>query len=189
VKDCHTLILDLMSDDPLLEHSIGPASASLTPHPSRVYISGALNASLNLQLALAEYEDLGAKLLERGFAVYLPHHQTHPQQDQKISARDVFEKDVTQIRSSDTVVVFLNEPSFGVGAEIVIAATLRIPIVAIYKKGVAVSRFIRGFLEATETQSHFVEYESLNSVVKTLATCENERRRFHDAVGPTICSE
>jgi nucleoside 2-deoxyribosyltransferase len=123
-----------------------------------VYISGALIGSGDLALARSKYERCAAVLKDAGFSPYLPHQNTDPHLMVGTAPRDVFSTDVRALMSSDAVVAFLDEPSHGVGAEIAICIARNIPIVAMVRSTVRVSRFILGMIERSDA-SAIVTYE------------------------------
>jgi Nucleoside 2-deoxyribosyltransferase len=112
----------------------------------KVYLSGALQASRNLTDARHLYEVAAAMIVSAGHSAYLPHQQTDPELAPRLSSDAVFERDLKQLKSADAIVAFLNEPSFGVGAEIALAGQSNVPILALHRRDGAVSRFLLGYL-------------------------------------------
>lgn len=116
----------------------------------RVYVSGALSASSDLQRARRRYDDFADFLAQNGFGAYVPHHRTDPHRAPNLSGRDVYEQDRAGLGGCHVLVAFLDEPSFGVGAEIAVALTERIPVLALRRSGRASSRFVEGMVDAAE---------------------------------------
>lgn len=113
----------------------------------KVYISGALQGSANLAAAREVYEFAGHVVQDAGGVAYVPHTKTDPQQNNSLNGQSVFRADFDEIRSSDGLVVFLNEPSLGVGAEIVIALSMGKSILPLAYSKTSYSRFVEGLLE------------------------------------------
>ena len=111
-----------------------------------IYISGALKGSKNITLARAKYEAAASILRNIGLEPYLPHHNTDPEANRDVSPDDVFRQDMEAINRSTAVILFLDEPSLGVGLEIGIFASRGIPLLALCEQGCDLSRFAEGFL-------------------------------------------
>jgi len=113
----------------------------------QVYISGALQASKDLQSARELYEFANDVVKRSGASPYLPHAKTDPVKHANAPPLDVFVTDFNCLIKSSAVIAFLNEPSLGVGAELAIAIERGIPVLALYQSGTSVSRFAQGYLE------------------------------------------
>lgn len=133
----------------------------------RIYISAALASAANLNAARTRYELLATEISKVGFNPYLPHQKTDPERDPSVLPVDVFEVDITELRSADYVVALLDEASLGVGAELVFAVAWEIPLVAAWKRSTKLSRFIEGFLRK---QSNVVlcRYETISEISEAL---------------------
>lgn len=114
----------------------------------RVYISGALQASRDLGAARARYELAAAAATRAGHIPYLPHLHTDPERAAGLSAEVVFARDRDELYRADTVIAFVDEPSLGVGAELVLAGESGTAILVLHHSGVTVSRFLLGYLES-----------------------------------------
>jgi nucleoside 2-deoxyribosyltransferase len=134
---------------------------------NRVYISGALISSADLAAARAKYEACAAALNSSGFMSYLPHMNTDPYFMSAATAEDVFTADIKALMSSDAVVAILDEPSHGVGAEIAICVTRKIPIIALAHSGVTISRFIQGLIEKSGA-SEIIYYNDFSDIINVL---------------------
>jgi nucleoside 2-deoxyribosyltransferase len=141
----------------------------------RIYVSGAFIGSLDLENAQREYEHLAVLLRQAGFDVYLPHLHTSPLESSGLSAREVYERDIKELYASDLVIALLNEPSHGVGAELSLALTHRLPIMGFGFRGKNVSRFLRGMLESSESGEYF-EYEDLEEVFEKVVALSEFKR-------------
>lgn len=131
------------------------------------YISGALIGSKDLQAARLKYENLANLLNQIDIQPYLPHQQTDPIIMTHLKPEDVFEKDITALYSCDLIIVFLDEPSLGVGAEIALAINQHKQVVAVYPHKQVVSRFILGMLKKY-TNSTIIQYSKLDDITKTI---------------------
>jgi hypothetical protein len=87
-----------------------------------------------------------------------------PQFSEPSDAREIYLRDVEQVRLADFVVAEVSNPSLGVGMEIMLAIELVKPILMFYQKGSApLSKMIIG----SDCKALF-EYESLNEVLSIL---------------------
>jgi nucleoside 2-deoxyribosyltransferase len=112
----------------------------------QAYICGPLLSSTNLPKARDFYSFLGNVCQEMGFEPYLPHTQTDPILNPKLSPTEVFEKDHFALSRSNIVVAHIGIASLGVGAELGIAFHLGIPVIALYRRDESPSRFVLGML-------------------------------------------
>jgi nucleoside 2-deoxyribosyltransferase len=122
-----------------------------------VYVSGALKASQNLERARELYERAAQIVRSAGHEAYLPHQHTDPEHATGVSPLAVFRQDLAALRRCDGVVVFLREPSLGVGAEIALCAQFGIPMLALHEPSDDISRFATGLL--VETGATVVAYK------------------------------
>ncbi len=136
----------------------------------KIYLSGALQASRDLSAARRLYAYAAEVLRAEGHDVYLPHQNTDPENAPHATASEVFNRDLEQMRGADLIVAFLNEPSLGVGAELALAIEHRIEIVALAENRQAVSRFMRGLLDAAEAPLQ--EYSSMQDLACALRRIE-----------------
>lgn len=113
------------------------------------YISGALQGSTDLSVARIVYENAALSVAKSGGTPYVPHTKTDPEQNRDINSGSVFKSDLDEIKKSEALVVFLNEPSLGVGAEIAIAMSMGKKILPLVIEGKAYSRFIEGLLDTS----------------------------------------
>ncbi|WP_299631762.1 nucleoside 2-deoxyribosyltransferase [uncultured Roseobacter sp.] len=114
----------------------------------KYYVSGALQGSDNLKEARAVYERAGKAIQTAGAMAYVPHTNTDPETNVSLDSHSVFRTDLDEIKKADALVVFLNEPSLGVGAEIAIALSMGKQLLPVVFSGKPYSRFVGGMLEA-----------------------------------------
>lgn len=81
---------------------------------------------------------------KNGFSVYFPGEHTHPQGAPDLKAPEVYWIDRERVASADLLIVFADEPSFGVGQEAEIAANAGVPIVIFHSAHINVSRMLCG---------------------------------------------
>lgn len=112
------------------------------------YISGPLQAAVDLLEARALYERLATTCRECGWEPYLPHQQTDPLRHAEASAKSVFARDLSAVSSADLIIAYVGAPSSGVGAELGIAFEREIPVIGVCGPEGVASRFIEGLLEA-----------------------------------------
>lgn len=128
--------------------------------PKKIYVSGALMASVDIASARAKYEACALILKRAGYEPYLPHRRTDPEAAADLPDKAVFSHDMKALLGSDAVVAFLDEPSHGVGAELAICAFRRIPTLALAPIDAGISRFIVGMLEQSG-QAVLVPYKAI----------------------------
>ena len=111
---------------------------------STVYISGALTGIANPEATKAFYESIGLLCEKMGFNAYVPHLHTDPVNNPDVTPQQVFETDKKMVSQADLVIVYMGQPSFGVGMEIAYAEMNQIPTILVYEEGKTISRFPRG---------------------------------------------
>jgi hypothetical protein len=111
------------------------------------YISGALTGVDDLASARRYYERLAAVCASCGLDPYLPHLRTDPERHPDLPPRSVFERDRSALWAARVVVAYIGTPSLGVGAELVLARSAEIPVLALHRPGERVSRFLLGYLD------------------------------------------
>jgi transcriptional regulator with XRE-family HTH domain len=114
--------------------------------PLRVYFACALTRGNEESKARAERvgEIVRKSGRENDFSVYFPGEHTHPLGAPDLAAAEVYWIDRERVASSDFLVIYADEPSFGVGQEAEIAANAGVPIAIFSSKGVNVSRMLKG---------------------------------------------
>jgi nucleoside 2-deoxyribosyltransferase len=126
----------------------------------RVYISGALMGASDLERVRLLYESFASACHQADCEPYLPHQNTDPRIHADLSDDLILKRDMDQLKLADIVVVYLGEPSLGVGAEIALAIQQNKPILAVYESSKRISRFILGFLKSYPEASIYT-YESV----------------------------
>ena len=111
-----------------------------------IYISGALMATKDLNNARKLYEFAESICLEKGHIAYVPHKHTDPELNTKVNPLEVFDIDSHKIITARGIIAFANEPSFGVGLEIMLAVQNNIPVLCLHQNHIKISRYLRGFL-------------------------------------------
>ncbi|MET3413805.1 nucleoside 2-deoxyribosyltransferase [Methylobacterium sp. 1030] len=144
----------------------------------KVYISGALQASRDLAGARALYEAAALAVEEAGHTPYLPHKHTDPVKAADLDAVSVFRRDMANLRAADLVVAFLDEPSLGVGAELVLAREAGTPVLALHAAGTGVSRFVAGYLSDRRSRVEtYVDRQGMADAVVTFVTAHEPHLR------------
>jgi len=136
----------------------------------RVYISGALMAAKNLDRVKQLYNEIASICSENGLQPYLPHNNTDPIKNSKVSNKEVFEKDFEELVKSSLVISYIGEPSLGVGAELSICVSNRIPVITITESKRKVSRFLKGMLQ-TNDNAQAIEFDNKNDLKVKLNDC------------------
>lgn len=113
----------------------------------RAYISGPLQAANDLPAARRFYEWLAQACIRAGISPYLPHQRTDPALHPDSSPVSVFRRDHIAIEESDLLIAHIGHPSSGVGAELGLAFSARLPIIAVHREEERPSRFVLGMLE------------------------------------------
>lgn len=134
----------------------------------KFYISGALQGSNDLASARRIYEMAGDAVRSAGAVAYVPHLKTDPELNEILDSHSVFTADLEEIKRSDGLIVFLNEPSLGVGAEIAIALSLGKSMLPLVESGKPFSRFVEGLIYANGVV--VVEYASPADLKQAIET-------------------
>jgi nucleoside 2-deoxyribosyltransferase len=113
---------------------------------SIAYISGPLTGVRNLAASRRYYEALAAGCERVGVSAFVPHRANDPLLHTERTPVEVFESDLSNVLRSNVIVAYIGEPSLGVGAELAIAIDKAIPVLALWRPGDTVSRFILGML-------------------------------------------
>jgi deoxycytidylate deaminase len=139
---------------------------TLKPKYKSVYISGGLtNLSENIRdLQKGLYEKLASAAGELGLTAYVPHHHSDPILHPDLTPQAVHEMDIEQVKKHDVIVAEVSYPSLGVGGELVVAKDSAKKIVLISKKGIPVTRFVRG----NPAVVYHIEYETPEAACRML---------------------
>ena len=136
----------------------------------KVYISGALMAAKNLDRVKQLYNDIASVCSKNGLQPYLPHNNTDPIKNSKVSDKDVFKKDFEELVKSSLVISYIGEPSLGVGAELSICVSNQIPVITVTESKRKVSRFLKGMLQTTDNVQT-IEFDNKNDLKEKLNEC------------------
>lgn len=111
----------------------------------RIFFAGPLTDLKNPDKTKAFYTKLAEVAQNHGFDYFWAfQHGTDPNVEHKISAREVYKRDKTELLKSDIMVAYIGEPSSGVGVEVELAHEHNIPVYVLYEKGRWTSRMLRG---------------------------------------------
>ena len=137
---------------------------------NKVYISGALMAAKDLDRVKELYNYIAVICSENGFNPYLPHNNTDPIKDSKVSDKEVYLKDFEELVKSSLVIAYIGEPSLGVGAELSICVSQQIPVITVTESKRKVTRFLKGMLQTTEN-IFAIEFDNKNDFKQKLNSC------------------
>lgn len=109
----------------------------------RIYFSGSIAGGRD---NLPIYQHIVAYLKALGHAVPTE-HVADPNVltgERAVPPREVYERDVAWLESSDAVIADISTPSLGVGYEIACALQRGMPVLCVYREGLFVSKMITG---------------------------------------------
>lgn len=89
------------------------------------------------------------------------------EQEMRIGAREVYERDVAWVRGCDAMVAEVSTPSHGVGYEIALALSLEKPVLCCYQAGRRVSKMLLGNTHANLQLATYHTVEELLNVTHT----------------------
>ncbi len=138
---------------------------------NQIYISGALTGLE--QKTLDEMKDFYEKMMDVceqcGFYGYVPHLRTDPKKHHHFTPEQIDDMDRSAVKNSSALVACLDIASFGVGIEIEMANTFRIPVIAIYSQknfdDAKISQLARGN-PAICFRIHYAGYEEALGYLK-----------------------
>lgn len=84
-----------------------------------------------------------------------------------MSAREIFEQDVSWLKDSDCVVAEVSTPSHGVGYEVALALVLAKPVLCLYQPGKNVSAMITGNNHPAFRMREYKTLEEAQDYIKT----------------------
>ena len=149
------------------------------------YISGPLQAAVDIERARRFYELLAEVCCACGYDAYLPHQRTDPVHHANASARSTFARDLKAVSAADVIVAYVGTPSSGVGAELGIAHERRIPVIGLCGPEGVASRFIEGLL-GSASEARLIRYcdeEDCRRLLAAELESFGERRRLAGNVG------
>lgn len=133
----------------------------------RIYISGPLQGSDDLDAARRFYEQLAGLVQRFGHEAYLPHHATDPVTASSLSAKNVFTADLNALNRADAVIAHVGLPSTGVGAELALACASGRRVLGLKRPRERGSRFAEGLvLDAGGNILTFADDVELESAVQ-----------------------
>lgn len=135
----------------------------------RIYFSGAISGGREY---LAVYQRIVALLQDRGHTVPTLHvaDSNVLESESRVSARDVYERDVAWIRESDAVIAEVSTPSLGVGYEVRYALERHIPVLCLYREGLAISKMITGNSSPHITIAAYRQLEEIDQHIHVFLT-------------------
>lgn len=139
----------------------------MTNDAMKIYLSGALASANDLSAACKTYDALAKALSEVGHTVYVPHHFTHPKWNACATPAEVYRRDSARLLASDLVIAFLDDASFGVGAEVALAIANHVAVIGLVSQArrVQISRYLEGLIQESGA-SYIVSYKALNSLLE-----------------------
>ena len=140
----------------------------------RIYISGAFTNINNWVEVSQTYEYVAKSFEYKGFDIYLPHAKTPPTLTNGLTSEDVFLCDFDEIKKSQIVFAFLDNPSHGVGAEIALALNIGLIVVGVSHNNIKISRFIEGLLQ-NHPNGYFFKYENIDEIQSNFVSIINSR--------------
>lgn len=161
----------------------------------QAYISGALSGAEDLNAARNLYAQFAKACAQVGWNGYLPHQNTDPEHTSHLSASSVTSKDLIEIIRADAVIIYLGQPSLGVGAEVAIAMHLCKPILGLYEKSRQFSRFVKGMLDAYPSAQVFA-YQTIDEAsawltvnLQSLPPVANDKDNLQAVIDRITCLE
>jgi len=111
----------------------------------KIFFSGPLTNLANPDATKAFYEKMDTVAKKLGYETFWAYKSgTDPIKNPEVSPREVYDRDIKALESSDIMISYMTEPSTGTGIEIEHAKEIEKPIVILYQKGIRVSRMLRG---------------------------------------------
>lgn len=141
----------------------------------RVYLAAAMTTPAaeiaTVQALLAAFEDQGHQVPSR--------HVASPdamRRDANLSDAQLAARDLAWLASCDAVIAEVSTPSHGVGAEILAAAAARLPVLALARRGVPVSRLLSG-LPGVQLASYSDSQQAVTLATQFLETLQRPGSR------------
>jgi 2'-deoxynucleoside 5'-phosphate N-hydrolase len=130
----------------------------------KIYFCGAI---LGGREQLDVYRYIVSGLQARGHNVPT-HHVASPNvldEESTLTATMVFERDGEWLRTSDIMVAEVSTPSLGVGYEIACGLQRGIPVLCLYRQGIAVSKMITGNSSPNLQVKEYRDMSDLNRLI------------------------
>lgn len=110
-----------------------------------IFFAGPLTDLKNPEATKAFYQKLSNVAVQNGCTYFWAFmNGTDPIKNPKVSAHDVYERDIAELEKSDIMVAYVGEPTTGTGLEIEHAKGKNIPVYLLYEKGKNISRMLLG---------------------------------------------
>lgn len=118
----------------------------------------------------AAYAEIVRYLVEQGHDVPTAHLASPDlnKLEKTIEAEEVYQRDISWVRSCDALIAEVSTPSHGVGYEIAEAVNMGKPVLCLYQKGTHVSKIITGnnednyfvqpYANSREMQGHITQF-------------------------------
>ncbi|GAG71260.1 unnamed protein product [marine sediment metagenome] len=90
------------------------------------------------------YEQIAKICQRQGWHTFLPHRIMDPDAYPELTAREVYEAEIRDIRRADIIIAYVGEPAIGVGTELEVARSQNSVAILLYEKGVRVSKIVLG---------------------------------------------
>ncbi|MFC1721703.1 nucleoside 2-deoxyribosyltransferase [Patescibacteria group bacterium] len=90
------------------------------------------------------YEQIAKICQQQGWHTFLPHRIMDPEAYPELTAREVYEAEIRDIRRADIIIAYVGEPAVGVGTELEVARSQNSVAILLYEKGAKVSKIARG---------------------------------------------
>lgn len=149
----------------------------------RIYISGPLQGSNDLEAARRFYDILAVMVHDCGHEAYVPHHSTDPVAASSLTAETVFNADLAALNSADAVIAHVGPPSTGVGAEIALATASGRRVLGVKRPGERGSRFAEGLIEdAGGSVCQFGDESELRSAIHNWLTMPTSWFGYPDSI-------
>jgi nucleoside 2-deoxyribosyltransferase len=85
----------------------------------------------------------------------------------QVDPGEVYERDMTWIRSCETLVAEVSTPSHGVGYEIAYALSLGKPVLCVYREGLPVSKMLTGNSHPTITIKNYHDSDGAIAIIRS----------------------
>ncbi len=111
----------------------------------KVFFAGPLTDLKNPEKTKSFYKKMAGVAQELGFDYFWAFmNGTDPVLNPDVPAREVYQRDIAQLDTSDVMIAYIGEPTTGTGIEIEHAHHTGKPVVILYEQGKNVSRMLRG---------------------------------------------
>ena len=169
-----------------------PVRASLVPEldyePLHGYVATALTGLLpDAREAIAFVSSRIAEVAkDHGIYVYQPRKATDPLLHPDVDAAAVYLLDRHRVVSADVIFFLANQPSFGVGQELEIAATYSKPTILLVREGTTLSRMVTGsFANLLDELVYKTPEDLVRKLKRSLSRHSSTIRQFKATTPPS----